>query len=146
MGFRDMCPRPAQSWFEGSSIRPPSPLVTTRHRRAANWGCGCGCGYERGRGDTSYMVALRSHSTPPLPRPSECASLFVIVCACVHIGCKIAAAEMLLCLLAALQNIGSGNVVVFVSGLQPHTGLFSGSSGGGRARLCWDRSGSGVSA
>ena len=25
MGFRDMCPRPARSWCEGSSIRPLTP-------------------------------------------------------------------------------------------------------------------------
>ena len=31
MGFiRDVCPRPARSWCEGSPIRVPSPLVTTR--------------------------------------------------------------------------------------------------------------------
>ena len=40
-----------------------------------------------------------------LAKTFKCLSLFVHVCT------------------SALQNIGSGNVVVFVSGLQPHTGL-----------------------
>ena len=38
MGFRDMCPRPARSWCEGSSIRPLTPWSLPATRRAARVG------------------------------------------------------------------------------------------------------------
>ena len=38
MGFRDMCPRPARSWCEGSSIRPLTPWSLPDTRRAARVG------------------------------------------------------------------------------------------------------------
>ena len=52
MGFRDMCPRPARSWCEGSSIRPLTPRhpPTQKSKERQELGCGYGCGDERGRG------------------------------------------------------------------------------------------------
>ena len=51
MGFRDVCPRPARSWCEGSSIRPLTPRLHNPTRKSGkSWGCGYGCGCERGCG------------------------------------------------------------------------------------------------
>ena len=68
MGFRDMCPRPARSWCEGSSIRVPSPLVTTRHGRAARVGAAATAAAMRGAGVAGEPLRRVDAPTPLLLR------------------------------------------------------------------------------
>ena len=68
MGFRDMCPRPARSWCEGSSIRVPSPLVTTRHGRAARVGAAATAAATRGAGVAGEPLRRVDAPTPLLLR------------------------------------------------------------------------------
>ena len=68
MGFRDMCPRPARSWCEGSSIRVPSPLVTTRHGRAARVGAAATAAAMRGAGVAAEPLRRVDAPTPLLLR------------------------------------------------------------------------------
>ena len=68
MGFRDVCPRPARSWCEGSSIRVPSPLVTTRHGRAARVGAAATAAAMRGAGVAGEPLRRVDAPTPLLLR------------------------------------------------------------------------------
>ena len=68
MGFRDVCPRPARSWCEGSSIRVPSPLVTTRHGRAARVGAAATAAATRGAGVAGEPLRRVDAPTPLLLR------------------------------------------------------------------------------
>ena len=63
-----MCPRPARSWCEGSSIRVPSPLVTTRHGRAARVGAAATAAATRGAGVAGEPLRRVDAPTPLLLR------------------------------------------------------------------------------
>ena len=63
-----MCPRPARSWCEGSSIRVPSPLVTTRHGRAARVGAAATAAAMRGAGVAGEPLRRVDAPTPLLLR------------------------------------------------------------------------------
>ena len=70
MGFRDMCPRPARSWCEGSSIRPLTPghygLPDTR--RAARVGAAATAAAMRGAGVAGEPLRRVDAPTPLLLR------------------------------------------------------------------------------
>jgi len=87
MGFRDMCPRPARSWCEGSSIRVPSPLVTTRAARKSGKSCGAAAtaAATRGAGVAGEPLRRVDAPTPLLLRSPPLAKVRGDGCARVRI-------------------------------------------------------------
>ena len=82
MGFRDMCPRPARSWCEGSSIRPLTPGHYPTLEEQQELGLRLRLRLREGPPDKQIAQALFSHTVPvcgsnastllrlsPLPRP-----------------------------------------------------------------------------